>query len=137
MRGLALALSLLLVTPGAVAAQQQQQTPNADQTAADLARLHAALHLNSGQEAAWRDYTAAIAPNPQTDARRRAAEEMMPTLPTPRRIALMESTLAADAADLRREGAAVTAFYSQLTPAQQQIFDRETAPPSARRGTSP
>ena len=55
---------------------------------------------------------------------------MMPNVPAPRRIALMEATMAADLADFRKQGAAVTAFYDQLTPAQQRIFDRETLPPA-------
>jgi hypothetical protein len=125
MRALVLGLSLLLVAPGAMAAQTASSN---QQASAEMTRLHDALRLNSSQEGAWRDYLAAIAPSPQTDARRRSAEELMPTLPTPRRVALMQSTMAADASDLQREGAAVVTFYNQLTPAQQQIFDKETLP---------
>jgi hypothetical protein len=38
--------------------------------------------------------------------------------------------MAQDAADTKRQGAAVLAFYSQLSPAQQQVFDAQTAPPA-------
>jgi hypothetical protein len=91
-----------------------------------LGPLHDALHLTPEQEDAWREYVAAIAVNPQGEARHRAAQAMMPTLPTPRRIALMDATLEQDLADLRREGQAVIAFYGHLTPAQQAVFDRQT-----------
>jgi hypothetical protein len=128
MRALALGVSILLAAAGGVGAQQ---APSASR-ATEINRLHDALHLTAAQEAAWGKYAAAIAPNPQVDGRRRAAEELMPTLPTPRRVALMESTMAADQADLRQQGAAVTEFYNQLTPAQQQAFDRETLPGKAQ-----
>ena len=130
-RGFALGLTLLLIAPGAAAAQQ---SPDAAQSAVELGRLHDALRLSPAQETAWHAYTVAVAANSQTDARRRVAEDMMPTLSTPRRIMLMESALAADEVDLRREGAAVIAFYGQLTPGQQQTFDRETLPQNPRGG---
>jgi hypothetical protein len=50
----------------------------------------------------------------------------LPLVPTPRRIALIEATIAQDAVDFRRQGAAVTAFYGKLTPGQQKIFDQDT-----------
>ena len=43
-------------------------------------------------------------------------------------------SLAVDEAHLRREGAAVAAFYGQLTPGQQQTFYRETLPQNPRGG---
>jgi hypothetical protein len=52
----------------------------------------------------------------------------MPQIPTPRRLALMEATMADELADFRRERAAVEAFYNRLTPDQQRTFDRDTAP---------
>jgi protein CpxP len=91
-----------------------------------LARLHDALRLTSDQEPAWRAYAAAIAPGPAAEARHRQAEQLLPELPTPRRIALIEATMAADQADFHRQGLAVTRFYEQLSPAQQRIFDGET-----------
>ena len=131
MRVLALVCCLALWAPGAVAAAEQA-------VSADLLRLHEELHLSDGQEAAWRDYTRAIAPDPQAEARHRAAAELMPAVPTPRRIALMQATLESDAADFRRHAAAVIAFYGQLTPAQQRTFDLETAPkPGVERGAGP
>jgi hypothetical protein len=95
---------------------------------ANLARLRQDLHLSDGQEAAWRRYAAAVSTDPQAAARRRAAMELLPTLPTPRRVALIEASMAQDAADFRRQGQAVLAFYAELTPEQQRTFDRDTLP---------
>jgi hypothetical protein len=120
MRGLILGAWLALIAAPAMAAEQA--------VSAELIRLHDQLHLSAGQETAWRDYTRAIAPNPQAQARHRAAEQLMPAVPAPRRIALMEATMAGDLADFRRQGAAVVAFYDQLTAEQRQTFDRETLP---------
>ena len=95
---------------------------------ADLIRLHDDLQLSDSQEGAWREYTIAIAPNPETQARHQATSELLPLVPTPRRIALIEATMAQDDLDFRKQGAAVNAFYSKLTPEQQKVFDRDTLP---------
>lgn len=93
-----------------------------------LKRLHDDLRLSPEQENAWAAYTRAITPNPDVEARHRETDRLLPTLPTPRRIALIAATMAADEADFRKQGAAVSAFYDQLTPAQQKTFDQETLP---------
>ncbi len=101
------------------------------QTAAgDTTQLHDALHLSSGQESAWKAYTAAIAPNPAADARQQMTQQMLAKLTTPRRIALLNADMAQNLADLQKRGQAVTAFYTQLTPQQQKVFDSQTLPPS-------
>jgi len=100
----------------------------AEAVSAELIRLHDDLKLSDGQEAAWHSYTIAIAPDPQQLARHKAATELLPLLPTPRRVALIEATMAQDAIDFRRQGAAVNTFYGQLTPAQQKTFDQDTLP---------
>jgi hypothetical protein len=120
MRGLVLGLALALAGSAPALAQQAVN--------AELIRLHDDLHLSANQEAAWRDYTRAIAPSSQAQARHRAADQLMPLVPAPRRIALMEATMTRDLDDFRRQGQAVVAFYNQLTPEQQRTFDRETLP---------
>jgi hypothetical protein len=120
MRWIALGFCLAMAATGAARA--------AEAVSAELIRLHDDLKLSDSQEAAWRDYTIAIAPDPQQQARHRATTELLPLVPTPRRIALIEATIAQDAVDFRRQGAAVTAFYGKLTPAQQKIFDQDTLP---------
>ncbi len=94
----------------------------------DLMRLHDALHLTADQESGWRDYTASLAPDPQSEQRRQAADQLLPSLATPRRIALLHAMMQEDAADLDRKGAAVVGFYTRLTPDQQRLFDRQTLP---------
>lgn len=103
----------------------------AEAVSAELLRLHDDLRLSDSQEAAWHDYTTAIAPDPQTLARHRATSELLPMVPTPRRIALIEATMAQDTLDFRRQSAAVNAFYGKLTPEQQRVFDRDTLPSDA------
>lgn len=95
---------------------------------AELIRLHDDLRLTDSQEQAWRDYTNAIAPDPQTEARHRATQELLPMVPTPRRIALIEATMTQDELDFRRQGAAVNTFYGKLTLEQQRMFDMDTLP---------
>ncbi|HEY3951137.1 Spy/CpxP family protein refolding chaperone [Phenylobacterium sp.] len=95
---------------------------------AELIRLHDDLRLNPGQEPAWHDYVMAVAPDPNVEARHRATQELLPMVPTPRRIALIEATMQQDDMDFRRQGEAVKAFYGKLTPEQQKVFDRDTLP---------
>src|ERR1700761_9622387 len=91
-----------------------------------LTSLHDALHLTADQEPAWRAYVAAISPDPESQARRRAAAEMMAGLPTPRRVDLIDAQVEADTAAVHRQGRAVKAFYAALAPDQQATFDRES-----------
>ena len=125
MRLLGLCLCLCLAASAASAANQA--------VSADLIRLHDELHLTSAQEGAWRDYTMAIGASAQAEDRHRAADQLLPQLQTPRRIALIEANMARDEADFHRQGEAVVAFYQQLTPAQQKIFDAETLPRAGGR----
>ncbi len=120
-----LCLSLLLTGP--VLAQD---------TSPRLAQLHDSLHLTADQEGPWRDYVAATAPSPQALARHRATTQLLPQLPTPRRVALIEATMTADNADLHRQGLAVIAFYDRLSPDQQRAFDRATVPEAGDRSSS-
>jgi hypothetical protein len=116
------ALSFALVGSGAGAAHAQ---PGAG-------RLHDALNLSPQQEQAWRAYQGAIAQDPQQRARTEQAQMLMPTLPTPRRLALIRAQMQSDMAVFELNSQAVLAFYAALGPEQQRIFDRETAQPSAR-----
>jgi len=117
-----LLISSLCVCLALATAATAQQTP------ARLTELHDALHLAAGQEGTWQSYTAAIAPDPQSQARRAATQALLPQLPTPRRLALVEAAMTRDFADFRRQSAAVKAFYAGLTPVQQAIFDRQSLP---------
>jgi hypothetical protein len=103
------------------AARAQSQEP-------DLHRLHDALQLSAAQEEAWNAFQAAESPDPQDDARRRSAAQMMPSLHAPQRVDLSIAAMQADLDTLQRRGAALKRFYSILSPAQQAAFDRATAP---------
>jgi len=121
MRWIFLGICLTLAAAGTAAAAEQAVN-------AELLRLHDDLRLSDSQDAAWRDYTRAINPSADALARHRATSELLPLVPTPRRIALIEATMAQDMADYRRQGEAVKAFYDKLTPEQQKTFDRDTLP---------
>jgi hypothetical protein len=97
-------------------------------------RLHDALQLTDAQEQAWRSYQSAIAQDPQQKARAQQAQMLMPTLPTPRRLALIRAQMQSDMDIFNQNAAAVMAFYTVLTPEQQRIFDRETVAPAQQAG---
>jgi hypothetical protein len=99
---------------------------------ASVTRLQQALHLSPQQMDAWRAYQAATAPNTQEQAREASARQMLPQLPTPRRIALMQAVLEDRLAEFRRRSTGIETFYGKLTPDQQRIFDQETSPPASR-----
>ena len=93
-----------------------------------LGKLHGDLHLTAAQEAGWLDYAAAMASDAQAAARLDAAQQLLPQLTTPRRIALIDATRAQEEADFHRRGKVVLAFYGTLSVDQQHTFDRETRP---------
>ena len=129
MRTWLLGLSVTLLLVGGAAAQSSSLA-----SSAGLIQLHDDLKLTPDQEPAWRDYTAAIAPTAQARTRHQAATQLIPQLPTPRRIALIEATMNADNADFHRQGEAVDRFYDRLSPNQQMIFDRDTLGPTPGGG---
>ena len=125
MRTLFIALGLGLALAGAAAAQQSASSAST--------KLHDDLRLSAGQEGAWQQYLRAIDEGGQMQGRRQAAEQLLPQIPTPRRLALMDATMSDELADFRRQRTAVEAFYNRLTPDQQRIFDQDTAPQTAAR----
>jgi hypothetical protein len=131
MRWIVLGFCLGAMTSGAALAGQP---PGEQPVTAELIRLHDDLRLSDGQEADWKAYTQAVAPSQDMLARHRATSELLPLVPTPRRIALVEATMAQDNLDFKRQSAAVNAFYGKLTPDQQKVFDRETLPSPSDAG---
>jgi hypothetical protein len=124
---------LALALAGSAVAQQSGGQQDGGQ---QFMQLHDALNLSSFQEPAWQTYTTAMTPNPQTEARHRATDQLLPSLATPRRIALIQAAMAQDSVEIKRQGAAMLAFYSQLSPAQQKVFDAQTLPPAASNRSS-
>ena len=127
-RILAASAAAALALAGAVEAQIP-----AHATPSTLQALHHALSLSPDQTAAWNAFKDAEQPDPDQSARQRSAAALMPTLHAPQRVDLSIAAMEADLQTLKRKGAALKAFYAELTPAQQAIFDSKTAPhaPSA------
>ena len=125
MRAFLTGLCLVLALPAAAMAQQ---------TSPVLSKLHDDLRLTPEQADAWRRYAAAMDDQGQMQARRKAAELMLPQLQTPRRLALMQATMADELGDFNRQSVAIDAFYGSLTPDQQRTFDRDTLPPQGAPG---
>jgi protein CpxP len=114
---LALCLSAVLIAP--VLAQPD----------GSMAGLHDALRLRPEQEQSWQTFQRASTPDPNDEARHRDAFARMGQLRTPDRMNLSIQLMQADLAEMRRRTDALSAFYAMLSPDQQNIFDRQTAPP--------
>lgn len=84
------------------------------------ARLHDQLKLTAGQEAAWKTFTEKTQPDL---ARLKAVHEELDTMKTPERLDRMLALMKEREARMGEHAAAVKAFYAQLDPAQQNIFD--------------
>ncbi|MBS0335021.1 MAG: hypothetical protein JSS35_19800, partial [Proteobacteria bacterium] len=87
MRPIVLGFSAMVAMAGAAGLAAAANLP----VSPELIRLHDDLKLAPDQESAWNDYLRAITPDPNVEARHRAAQELMPMVPTPRRIALIEA----------------------------------------------
>ena len=94
----------------------------AERHAKHQAELKTALKLTPAQEGAWTSFTSATQP-PAAGQRPRGDREEFKKLTTPQRIDLMEKRSAERQAHMKQRGDAVKAFYAQLTPAQQKVFD--------------
>lgn len=116
-----------LLSLGALAqAQPQQQPPSEDQY---LNRLHYDLRLNPGQEGAWQQFQQAYREDPRQAQEEQDAEQRMPRMNGPQRMDMAIHMAERDLDNLRRQGDALKAFYAQLSPQQQRIFDRDTLQP--------
>ena len=103
-------------------AQRQQRM--AEHHAKRQAELKAQLKLTPAQEGAWTAYTAAM--QPPANAQRRGPRmdrAEFDKLTTPQRIDRMEQFAAERQAQMKQRGDAVKAFYAQLTPEQQKLYD--------------
>ena len=114
-----LAAAATLALAEAFSAQGQDRSPE----------LVSALQLRPDQQAAFAVYLKATAPDPVVEARRLQEASHLREWTTPQRFDWTRAQAVADLAELDAEGPAVKRFYSQLTPAQQRIFDAVTAPP--------
>ena len=94
----------------------------AARSAQHQAELKAALKLTPAQEGAWTRFTGAMQP-PAAGPRDRMDREAFKNMTTPQRIDAMEKRQAEHQAHMKQRGEAVKAFYAQLTPEQQKVFD--------------
>lgn len=109
---------------GAHPTKEQMQAKMAEMYAKRQARLHDLLKLTTQQESAWATYQAAIKPAALDG--QRPAHKPFNKLTSPERLTLaLEMTKKREAA-LATRLQAVTAFYAQLNPAQQTLFDEHS-----------
>lgn len=88
------------------------------------ARLHDALQLTGGQEAAWTAYQNAIRPDPKLapPAGDKAAWQ---SLSAPQRLDRMIAMSEQHTAHMKASAGALSTFYSVLNPAQKKVFDQQ------------
>lgn len=116
---------------------EQRQQRMAERHAQRQADLKAQLKLTPAQEGAWTTYTAAMQP-PANLQRQRVDRAEFAQLTTPQRIDRMQERAAERQAQMKQRGDAVKAFYAQLTPEQQKLYDERAmrGPGDGKRGDS-
>lgn len=96
-----------------------------------LDALKAKLQLNVSQENAWKGFVSAVQERPAHLAEHRAQHQALAALSTPERLERMKAMRTQHQADMNatmdRRMEATRSFYAALTPAQQKVFDAETA----------
>ncbi len=94
-----------------------------------LAELKQQLELRPEQEAAWNAFVSASQPgmHPIT-GEKQAMRAAFEKLTTPQRLDRMLAMSEARSARLAARAEAIKAFYAQLTPEQQGVFDTEAMP---------
>lgn len=112
--------------PGCAAHQGQMQSRLQEQRANRLANLKDKLKLAPSQEAAWDKFAESTQPGPTPmGLDRQAMREEFDKLNTVERIDKMLVMSDARRARMAERAEAIKAFYGQLTPQQQKLFDAE------------
>jgi len=96
----------------------------AQRHAQHMADLKAALGIAPDQESAWSQFEAAMQPPEKPQPFGKPGE--WAKLTTPERIDRMEQRMADRQQHFKQMGDAIKAFYGQLTPQQQKIFDERS-----------
>jgi Spy/CpxP family protein refolding chaperone len=100
-----------------------------------LAALKEKLKLAPRQEAAWNAFAATMQPGMRPAvADRQAMRAEFGKLGTVERMDRMAAMAEARHAHMTERAAAFKAFYAQLTPEQQKVFDAEAIPQFQHRG---
>jgi hypothetical protein len=120
----AAAASVPATVPHRHGTPEQWHERMAQRRAQRMADLKAALAITPDQESAWSQFEAAMQPPvmPQSSDERGQGGEWA-KLTTPERIDRMEQRMADRQQHFKQMGEAIKAFYGQLTPKQQKIFD--------------
>jgi hypothetical protein len=92
-----------------------------ERVAKRLGELKQKLQISRGQESAWEAWTASVKPTPHQRPDRVAFERMT----TPERIDRMKAMRVQRGAEMDKRLDATKAFYAQLSPEQQKVFDQE------------
>jgi Spy/CpxP family protein refolding chaperone len=127
-----------LAPPGAPAAGMERASEGKFKDPAEMQAkrqkrlndLKAKLQLTPAQEPAWAQFTAIAAAPP---ARQPSERPNFAAMTTPERLAAMDKMRAQRDAQREKREAAVRSFYATLTPAQQKVFDAESARMMAHR----
>ena len=97
--------------------------------AGHLAELKEKLKLAPEQEAAWKAFTGASQPGMRLmGGDRKAMQDEFEKLNTPQRLDKMLAMSETRRARMVERAEATKAFYAQLSPVQQSVFDAETMP---------
>lgn len=104
---------------------QKTQAERMEQRAKHLAALKEKLNLTAQQAAAWDAFTSARQGQMPSTADRQAMRAEMASMTTPQRIDTMLARADSRRAKMVARAEATKAFYAQLTPAQQAVFDAE------------
>ncbi len=94
-------------------------------------KLHDALKLTAGQEAAWSTYTTAIKPVVRAERGQRGEWK---TLPAPERMAKRLDMAKQNVIKMEARLSATNAFYAVLTPEQRKLFDENSMQRGGYRG---
>lgn len=119
--------------PRCEAGRMQQGEGWEAKRAAHLAALKTKLKLTAAQEPAWNTFAEASRTGPHPGVDRGAMREDFEKLSTPERLDRMQAMAEVRRARMAERAAAIKAFYAQLTPEQQKVFDAEGLP-AAHRG---
>jgi len=115
--------------PRCEARQGQKAEARGARRAEHLSGLKEKLKLAPEQESAWNAFASASQPGMhRMGGDRQAMRAEFARLSTPERVDRMLARSEARRARMAGRAEAIKAFYAQLTPAQQQVFDAEAMP---------
>lgn len=104
---------------------QKNQAERMEQRAKHLAALKTKLNLTAQQEAAWNAFTASRKGPMHIMGDRQAMRAEFAKLTTPQRMDKMLEMSDKRRVNMVERAQATKAFYAQLSPAQQAVFDAE------------